>query len=451
MEIKLTFLTPAFLYGADQTKPEFRIASLIGQMRYWWRMTKDWSDIKRLRDEEAKIFGLSEKGAKPFYLWQIEQHLQEESAKEQNKKVSIPFDETFLPPNFNEMKTRDRNLCFEKGNNGWGKLIYKGFMQDTACNSLKNAFKGSEKKIVDLYEKSHRYVFDTDNMSGLSYLFYPFNQKADNVRFQWIKPDSYVVLKFDLLKEDIKNEVLLSLFLLSRFGGLGSRSRRGAGSIEIEAISDNCELFQLTEEDLQKYIGKEGENKNLNGHVYFSCVKADSMIYTAMKNYDQLKTNISSNRCWREPLGYLGKRMRDYRAVYGGNGASFRSDAKDLHAYASGIPAASYSGNNPLEKHAFGLPIIYNFSHSRRYIEATPNGENYERRASPLYISVNRNKGNNNHYATLLLLWDKFLPENKTIMLKVKERNGQNTINIKSTDTIQQPSWGKIIDFIRSC
>ena len=80
------------------------------------------------------------------------------------------------PQNFNEMKTSDRNLCFEKGNNGKGKLIYKGFMQDTACNFSKTLLK-EVRKIVDLYEKSHRYVFDTDNMSGLSYLFTPLIKK----------------------------------------------------------------------------------------------------------------------------------------------------------------------------------------------------------------------------------------------------------------------------------
>jgi len=60
MEIGLEFLTPGFLYGANRAKSEFRIASLIGQMRYWWRMTQDWSDIDRLRKNEASIFGLSD-------------------------------------------------------------------------------------------------------------------------------------------------------------------------------------------------------------------------------------------------------------------------------------------------------------------------------------------------------------------------------------------------------
>ena len=71
VEIRVTFLTPAFLYGADQNKPEFRIPSLIGQMRYWWRMTQDWSDIENLRKKEGEVFGLvagNKARAKPFFI-----------------------------------------------------------------------------------------------------------------------------------------------------------------------------------------------------------------------------------------------------------------------------------------------------------------------------------------------------------------------------------------------
>ncbi len=69
IEIRVTFLTPAFLYGAYQNKSEFRIPSLIGQMRYWWRMTQDWSDIENLREKEGEVFGMvagNKARAKPF-------------------------------------------------------------------------------------------------------------------------------------------------------------------------------------------------------------------------------------------------------------------------------------------------------------------------------------------------------------------------------------------------
>ncbi len=68
MEIRVTFLTPAFLYGVDKNKPEFRIPSLIGQMCYWWSMTQDWSDIKNLREKEGEVFEMVAGNKKSFPL-----------------------------------------------------------------------------------------------------------------------------------------------------------------------------------------------------------------------------------------------------------------------------------------------------------------------------------------------------------------------------------------------
>lgn len=65
MKLRIEFLTPAFLYGVVQRKSEFRIPSLVGQMRYWWRMTRDWYNVVTLRNDEAKVFGLGMKKRSP--------------------------------------------------------------------------------------------------------------------------------------------------------------------------------------------------------------------------------------------------------------------------------------------------------------------------------------------------------------------------------------------------
>ncbi len=53
---KCKFVTPAFIYGANPRKPEFRLPSLKGVIRYWWRAAKIMNP-KELRVEEAKLFG----------------------------------------------------------------------------------------------------------------------------------------------------------------------------------------------------------------------------------------------------------------------------------------------------------------------------------------------------------------------------------------------------------
>ncbi|HPS31366.1 MAG TPA: type III-B CRISPR module RAMP protein Cmr1 [bacterium] len=50
-------ITPMFCYGADQTKPEIRAASIKGAMRFWWRALHPDLDIETLRKKETEIFG----------------------------------------------------------------------------------------------------------------------------------------------------------------------------------------------------------------------------------------------------------------------------------------------------------------------------------------------------------------------------------------------------------
>jgi CRISPR-associated protein Cmr1 len=63
----LEFITPAFIGGAYQ-QAELRPASFVGLLRWWWRALKGECDIKRLREEEIKIFGGDGKMASPVYL-----------------------------------------------------------------------------------------------------------------------------------------------------------------------------------------------------------------------------------------------------------------------------------------------------------------------------------------------------------------------------------------------
>jgi CRISPR-associated RAMP protein, Cmr1 family len=67
LTFELEFITPAFIGGAYQ-QAELRPASFVGLLRWWWRALKGECDIKRLREEEIKIFGGDGKMASPVYL-----------------------------------------------------------------------------------------------------------------------------------------------------------------------------------------------------------------------------------------------------------------------------------------------------------------------------------------------------------------------------------------------
>ena len=232
MEITLTFLTPAFLYGADRTKPEFRIPSLIGQMRYWWRMTQDWSDVKSLREREAEIFGLGDLGAKSFYIYLTKKPLFQSSPSVRR-----------LRNNGEQDRDRDGTPLFQ---------------------------------------------FTSQN-NGISYFFYPFMRHKGT--FSWLPDMKPFHLSIDFsssASEEIEKSALLAIFLTARFGGLGSRSRRGAGAIEV-AGSD---LFNLTEKHLEKYITSADKN-SLPGAPYFRLIEQNSPLFRALS-----KPNIRFKQSW---------------------------------------------------------------------------------------------------------------------------------------------------------
>ena len=382
-KFKLKFLSPAFIGSAHPVRAsEFRLQSLKGVMRYWWRMTQNWTNPNRLFEKERSLFGYTER-ASPF---------------------SMRIDER-------------SNLQFEANRNAY------------------------------LPDEPH---------SGRAYLFFSCRKQGRNQpgRKKWIKPGSFLTfsIRFFTGDEATIEEVIFSLWLAQTFGGLGARSRRAAGSFQITIdqipakLSDMSELFLLTASNLKEQV-----LSNNPTEWYMRLIHRDSPLAMAFNSSDHFKetgTHASADKL----LDIIGNTMRNYRAVFGGGGAVFRSDARNLYSYAVSDRRTTYSGSDPLPKHAFGLPIIYNFRRRRGrglepyYIEAVPDG--YERRASPLFISVKQNH-NKEYYANLLLLWQEFLPVRTRIHLNVKRR-GSSGPPVKS-HTVQPPAnEDPIVTFIRS-
>ncbi|QSZ27583.1 type III-B CRISPR module RAMP protein Cmr1 [Aceticella autotrophica] len=62
-------ITPMFMSGADVKNTELRTSEFKGMMRFWWRAIKTEQDIKKLREEEAKLFGGTNKGEGKSKVW----------------------------------------------------------------------------------------------------------------------------------------------------------------------------------------------------------------------------------------------------------------------------------------------------------------------------------------------------------------------------------------------
>lgn len=65
LELKLTVVSPMFLNGADTKQPEFRAASVRGQLRYWLRayLGAQTSDLKAIWEKESAVFGSTGQGS----------------------------------------------------------------------------------------------------------------------------------------------------------------------------------------------------------------------------------------------------------------------------------------------------------------------------------------------------------------------------------------------------
>ena len=168
-------ITPMFLAGADQNKPELRAASIKGLLRFWWRALQAESNIAKLREKEAKIFGSSDEGV--------------------------------------------------GGSSFSVRVINNGDLKPT-----KNKFPSNPQYQVQVDGKT----FKINILEYLAYGTYEYVQGQGNV----FKREYYPAkTKFDIVlnftNETWKNEVLKAFYVWCIFGGIGSRSRNGFGSLNV--------------------------------------------------------------------------------------------------------------------------------------------------------------------------------------------------------------------------
>lgn len=389
-EFELEFLTPAFLGGADPVKrADFNLQALKRAMRYWWRQTQIWgtSDARGLFAEEKKRFGTTD--------------------------LPCPF----------SLQVIDRKCLKYKSD-------LKGFLHE-----------------------------DEKNATGPSYLFYSCKKRPggrQEGRQAWIEAGSTVRFAATFFHTALIPEVVYSLWLAQTFGGLGARSRRGAGSFRISLLNGTqkvndysiADLFipENTADELAKTLKDEASPGR--PCTWPSWVQKGSPLFNGLT---RTKPNhfkkFGSEKDADAVLDQIGNKMREFRSVFGSGGSRFRNDAGKLHKFATSDSSTSYTGRDPLPKHAFGLPIIYNFRRrgggglESQYIEATP--QNYgdfscNRRASPLFISVCRDV-NLFYYANLLVVWEEFLPRGQQVILTVKDRYETDKGPLK-THTLSPPA-----------
>lgn len=319
---------------------------------------------------------------------------------------------------------------------------------------------------------SHHLQIDCDSngylsnnpQAGRSYLFFSCRKQGKSAgRTSWISPKSRVTVGLTFLRSepDIVDPVLYSLWLAQSFGGLGARSRRGAGSFALDLVGCPAafdylqQLFAVeAREFIEHWLKPSPSPTGSLPARFFPLINTASPLSGAWNAADHFK-RTQSRATAEEVLDVIGEKMRSYRAVYGAGGTAFQVDARALHAYAVSEAKVTYRGRDPLPKHAFGLPVQYNFRRragkgfENQYIEASP--QSHDRRASPLRISIKQEVSGQRrqYYANLLILWHHFLPARERISLSVRQRRHTGTpVKTHLTDPPRDPQ--AIIDFMRT-
>lgn len=273
--------------------------------------------------------------------------------------------------------------------------------------------------------------------NGIQYLLFSILKWNRNDRTYYTeRPFAQEGLSFHLKfsgikKEDRVKEILKALWIASMLGGIGSRSRRGAGSFEVTEIkvteinernqeipvtisnSPNFLCFKEVNnpEDIKKAFTQELQK------VLPELPPDGLPCFTAYSNNNTSFFLFSETRAKtaKELWNTFGTKFKAQRSIQPQN------DARQLHNYAEALNAGPRPTRPPgvWEKHAFGLPIIYHFK--RRFgdirsqdlglqLKASvyENGNNETRRASPLFISVHSNQ-KGMYFAIISLFWARFV------------------------------------------
>jgi len=215
-------ITPMFLGGADG-KPELRPPTIKAAMRFWWRALNADKPLKKLKEEEAKIFG--------------------GSGKDEGRSVVV-------------IKILKKNLTF------LNKLLPKHEVDAIHKSSTKISILNYLTFGPCTYEKGKGYYFNRDYIqTGSSF-------------------EVLISFKEQLIS---KETIILLIELISYTGGLGTKSRNGFGRFNLKIKNEN---YISSFENLLEQI-KERKNQQSNYTSFSKDLKIYSLNDNSFSTWDK--------------------------------------------------------------------------------------------------------------------------------------------------------------------
>ena len=317
-------------------------------------------------------------------------------------------------------------------------------------------------------EEEERIWGTTENQSKVSLRIFPISSRVStfqNVRGRGIRYLSYgasdrpyidLGSRFKiriLFKRSISNEeekkVIATLWLLLNLGNVGSKSRKGFGSLritkdvtigEIEFKNPNSlgELERYLRNNLERCLRIFGWNENRPRNKFLPQYSVIAPYYWKMKVLNNTHNSAIG------AINYIGERIREYREDRNNPSARHtRHTRKGTFSYCVTKDYTSvksiYTKGSPSTPQGsiFGLPHQFQFQSLPNKPKAMVKGIEHDRRASPLYIKIW--KLSNNQFAIGLQLFKSlFIPESKLRISDLRNPNIKADVNIPSYSYIEE-------------
>ena len=370
-------VTPLFCAGVDQDRPELRLPSFKGVLRFWWRALA-WSrcqgDLRVIQREEDDLFGSSAGG---------------------QSRVSmrlVPHSEPRVAGTGGVLTVPGARRPVGEGTRYLGYGVMETFASRNRGTSAGQLTRACLSAPLDF----------TVRMRGRD------------------------------LNETQSESLKEALAALGTLGGMGSKSRKGYGSLTLQSLSVNGAAEWIPPESMSDL----GDRIKTFRHAEAT---TDLPEYTAFSKGTR-HVLVSTNE--REPLYLLdriGRELIRFRSWGRGGKILGQVDSERLFRDDHDLMKSGTRGVHP-RRIAFGLPHNYHYQGGNRQVG--PAGTGLDRRASPLFIHMQR--CGERPVAVISFLPARFLPEgNSEISV------GNNTVgNNKVGQTHEQELYLPIHEFL---
>ncbi len=460
-EFEVEAITPIFMRGADQRKAEIRASSIKGLMRWWFRALAGnyfGNDVVGLRRAEEYVFGSTNRRSRVVV---------EVSSKEP-KLMDFECD-----IRYNQRRDELRSYLKIKINDSElpAYLLFpiKMCVDDLAKRCLNDVLK--ERGIRNRFrnEGQMRAILSKKGLDYPNGLIEEFQNVLSKEVLTYYPAGTKFTVSIKAVDEISFRLALYTLWLISNFGGIGFRWRRGAGSV-MAIVKDVDTPIKELEEKVMKVFRCNWRNlKDTVGFWDFAVQELykkfksgidhshDVNLYPIINDFIILECADSFDdylRCLQKlEKTYAGELRRGKNCLgrvryrYEG-GVRFEFADRDdpncndfSHVVVRDCKNLNNLGRETHERRFyFGLPLIYaNWkTEIAEYNSKNPKNP-YRRRGSSLILTVKRDKSK---FIPIAVIFPyQFLPDHNGKFVIVKD-NQKNTIQLP-TDNLWFVNWLK--------